>query len=176
MRQVVDRLYYVPGSGPKNRVSWSGSAAGWMSRAAGTNRSSTSPFCPPSPEAGRCHDRNDHRRARTPPCLRSASDPVEGILHRIYVVFEEYDGRLWASGTDMMAPSLKTAEIVRRPAQRDAWPRQELPGRPLPPVFSRWAEAPRHLIPTDLAVARYADRSPPRVPDDPARSPPQLVR
>ena len=37
-------------------------------------------------------------------------DPVEGILRRIYVIFEESDGRLWASGTDMMAPSLERAE------------------------------------------------------------------
>ena len=37
-------------------------------------------------------------------------DPVEGILHRIYVIFEESDGRLWTSGTDMMAPSLESAE------------------------------------------------------------------
>ena len=37
-------------------------------------------------------------------------DPVEGMLHRIYVVFEGSDGRLWASGTDMMAPSLESAE------------------------------------------------------------------
>ena len=27
-------------------------------------------------------------------------DPVEGMLHRIYIIFEESDGRLWASGTD----------------------------------------------------------------------------
>ena len=40
-------------------------------------------------------------------------DPVEGILHRIYVIFEESDGRLWASGTDMMAPSLESAEAFR---------------------------------------------------------------
>ena len=25
-------------------------------------------------------------------------DPVEGMLHRIYIIFEESDGRLWASG------------------------------------------------------------------------------
>ena len=37
-------------------------------------------------------------------------DPVEGLLHRMYVIFEECDGRLWASGTDMMAPSLESAE------------------------------------------------------------------
>ena len=37
-------------------------------------------------------------------------DPVEGTLHRIYVIFEESDGRLWASGTTMMAPSQESAE------------------------------------------------------------------
>ena len=37
-------------------------------------------------------------------------DPVEGTPHRIYVLYEESDGRLWASGTDMMAPSLESAE------------------------------------------------------------------
>ena len=37
-------------------------------------------------------------------------DPVEGILRRIHIIFEECDGRLWASGTDMMAPSLESAE------------------------------------------------------------------
>ena len=37
-------------------------------------------------------------------------DPVEGILHRMYIIFEETDGRVWASGTDMMAPSLESAE------------------------------------------------------------------
>ena len=38
-------------------------------------------------------------------------DPVEGILHRIYVIFEESDGRLWASGTDMMAPDPDNGEL-----------------------------------------------------------------
>ena len=37
-------------------------------------------------------------------------DPVEGILHRICIIFEESDGRLWAAGTDMMAPNLESAE------------------------------------------------------------------
>ena len=37
-------------------------------------------------------------------------DLVEGMLHRIYVIFEESDGRLWTCGTDMMAPSLESAE------------------------------------------------------------------
>ena len=42
--------------------------------------------------------------------LAAHPDPVEGILHRIYVIFEESDGRLWASGTDMMAPNLESVE------------------------------------------------------------------
>ena len=37
-------------------------------------------------------------------------DPVEGFLHRIYVIFRESDGRVWAAGTDMMAPDLDSAE------------------------------------------------------------------
>ena len=37
-------------------------------------------------------------------------DAVEGTVHRIYVIFEESDGRLWSSGTGMMAPSLESAE------------------------------------------------------------------
>ena len=37
-------------------------------------------------------------------------DPVAGTVHRIYVIFEESDGRLWSSGTGMMAPSLESAE------------------------------------------------------------------
>ena len=37
-------------------------------------------------------------------------DPIEGVLYRIHVVFEESDGRLWAAGTDMMAPTLDSGE------------------------------------------------------------------
>lgn len=37
-------------------------------------------------------------------------DPVEGLLYRVYVIFEESDGRVWAAGTDMMAPDLDSAE------------------------------------------------------------------
>ena len=37
-------------------------------------------------------------------------DPVEGLLHRVYVIFQESDGRVWAAGTDMMAPNLDSAE------------------------------------------------------------------
>ena len=38
-------------------------------------------------------------------------DPVEGLLHRIYVVFRESDGRVWAAGTDMMAPDPGNGEL-----------------------------------------------------------------
>ena len=51
-------------------------------------------------------------------------DPVEGMPHRIYVLYEESDGRLWASGTDMMTPSLESAGGVLAPAQRDTRRRQ----------------------------------------------------
>ena len=37
--------------------------------------------------------------------------PVEGLLHRIYVIFQESDGRVWAAGTDMMAPDPDSAEL-----------------------------------------------------------------
>ena len=37
-------------------------------------------------------------------------DPVEDILYRVHIVFEESDGRLWSSGTDLMAPNLGSAE------------------------------------------------------------------
>ena len=55
-------------------------------------------------------------------------DPVEGMLHRIYIIFEESDGRLWASGTDMMTPSLESAEVFSDRinetlgVDRAAWP------------------------------------------------------
>ena len=38
-------------------------------------------------------------------------DPVEGLLHRIYVVFQESDSRVWATGTDMMAPDPGNGEL-----------------------------------------------------------------
>ena len=37
-------------------------------------------------------------------------EPIEDILHRIHIIFEEPDGRLWSSGTDVMAPSMDSAE------------------------------------------------------------------
>ena len=37
-------------------------------------------------------------------------DPIEDILYRIHIVFEESDGRLWSSGTDLMAPNMESAE------------------------------------------------------------------
>ena len=39
-------------------------------------------------------------------------DPIEDILYRIHVVFEEPDGRLWSAGTDLMAPSMESAETM----------------------------------------------------------------
>ena len=39
-------------------------------------------------------------------------DPVEDILYRIHVIFEEPDGRLWSSGTDLMAPNMESAEAM----------------------------------------------------------------
>ena len=39
-------------------------------------------------------------------------DPIEDILYRIHVVVEEPDGRLWSAGTDLMAPSMESAEVM----------------------------------------------------------------
>ena len=39
-------------------------------------------------------------------------DPIEDILYRIHVVFQESDGRLWSAGTDLMAPSMESAETM----------------------------------------------------------------
>ena len=39
-------------------------------------------------------------------------DPVEEILYRIHIVFEESDGRLWSSGTDLMAPNMESAQAM----------------------------------------------------------------
>ena len=39
-------------------------------------------------------------------------DPVEDILYRIHIVFEEPDGRLWSSGTDLMAPNMESAQAM----------------------------------------------------------------
>ena len=37
-------------------------------------------------------------------------DPIEDILHRLHIIFEEPDGRLWSAGTDLMAPTMESAE------------------------------------------------------------------
>ena len=37
-------------------------------------------------------------------------EPIEDILHRICIIFEESDGHLWASGTHLMAPNQESAE------------------------------------------------------------------
>ena len=39
-------------------------------------------------------------------------DPVEEILYRIHIVFEESNGRLWSSGTDLMVPNMESAEAM----------------------------------------------------------------
>ena len=53
--------------------------------------------------------------------------PIEDHLHRIHVIFEEDDGRVWSAGTDMIAPTLESAEtFTDRPnasldLDREAW-------------------------------------------------------
>ena len=39
-------------------------------------------------------------------------DPIEDILYRIHVIFQEPDGRLWSAGTDLMAPNMESAEAM----------------------------------------------------------------
>ena len=39
-------------------------------------------------------------------------DPIHDILYRIHIIFEEPDGRLWSSGTDLMAPDMASAETL----------------------------------------------------------------
>ena len=36
-------------------------------------------------------------------------EPVEGIVHRIHIVFEGSDGRLWSAGTDLMSATMESA-------------------------------------------------------------------
>lgn len=38
--------------------------------------------------------------------------PIEGLLYRIYVVFENSHGDLFCAGTDLMAPSLEAADTI----------------------------------------------------------------
>ena len=37
-------------------------------------------------------------------------EPIEGPLHRIRIVFQASDGRVWSAGTDMIAPTMDSAE------------------------------------------------------------------
>ena len=37
-------------------------------------------------------------------------EPIQGALHRIRIVFQASDGRVWSAGTDMMAPTVDSAE------------------------------------------------------------------
>ena len=46
-----------------------------------------------------------------PRWMKNGDDPVEGLLHRIFVVFQESDGRVWTAGTDMMAPDPGNGEL-----------------------------------------------------------------
>ena len=39
-------------------------------------------------------------------------DPIKDILYRIHLILEEPDGRLWSSGTDLLAPSMESAEAL----------------------------------------------------------------
>jgi hypothetical protein len=54
-------------------------------------------------------------------------EPIEGVVHRIRIVFEASDGRVWTAGTDMMALGMDSAEdfcdALNAPLglSRDAW-------------------------------------------------------
>ena len=54
-------------------------------------------------------------------------EPIEGVVHRIRIVFQASDGRVWTAGTDMMAPTLDSAEDfcdalnARLGLDRDGW-------------------------------------------------------
>ena len=56
-------------------------------------------------------------------------EPIEGAVHRIQIVFQASDGRVWTAGTDMMAPAMDSAEDfcdalnTRLGLDRDAWKR-----------------------------------------------------
>ena len=39
----------------------------------------------------------------------SSPDPMERSLHRIRIVFEASDGRVWTTGTNLIAPTLDSA-------------------------------------------------------------------
>lgn len=54
-------------------------------------------------------------------------NPIEGLLYRIYIVFENAHGDLFGAGTDLMAPSLEAADTmcdtlnVHVDLNRDQW-------------------------------------------------------
>ena len=37
-------------------------------------------------------------------------EPTEGVVHRVRIVFQASDGRVWSAGTDMMAPTIDSAD------------------------------------------------------------------
>ena len=37
-------------------------------------------------------------------------EPIEEQLYRIFVIFEEDDGHVWSAGTEMIAPTLQSAD------------------------------------------------------------------
>ena len=39
-------------------------------------------------------------------------DPIHDILYRIHLILEKADGRLWSSGTELMAPDMESAETL----------------------------------------------------------------
>ena len=86
---------------------------------------------------------------------------VPHILHRIYIIFEESDGRLWASGIDMMAPNLESAEVFADRlnemlgVDRAAWPGLAWPGLAWPGLA--WPALADRVFPADEAPDRRSD-------------------
>ncbi len=73
-------------------------------------------------------------------------DPIEEILYRIHIVFEEPDGRLWSAGTDFMAPTMESAEAFA----------EELNSK-LGLDYTTWAEFARRVFAARVAPSDVPD-------------------
>ena len=77
-------------------------------------------------------------------------DPIEDVLYRIRVVVEEPDGRLWSAGTDLMAPSMESAEV----AAEDLNSRLRLD-------YATWTEFARRVFSASRELDKGHDSGPP---------------
>ena len=106
----------------------------------------------PSPR-GESHDRSYYHGHRAPLCLRPHPDPIEDTLYRLHIIFEEPDGRLWSSGTDLMAPNMESADALA-----------ENLNRRLGLDYTAWTAFARKVF----AARRALDRDPDSQPSGPA--------